>query len=350
VDIGRDRILTLRNVEDLAKFDMYSGVANLSLVRLDLTEQASRLSRLPFSNRTQWPPATRLPKGFDPVKLLDIGKNPGLGVRKLHERGIDGRRIHIAIIDQPLLREHREYKDRIVQYREIDLEAVSGERLHGTAVMSIAVGKTCGTAPAASVYFYGVPTWKWWDEHCKPYAALLDRITEHNRVLPAGQRVRVVSISLGAFSQWPDRHLWAGAVQRARDQGILVVSCDPANLRIGMLKRDLTRDPELAASYPRQLFFGGRDALFVPAGNRTTAYFSGPEDYLFWRDGGLSWTVPYLAGLAALAFQENPDLKPQDIPVLWRKTATDAAAGLVVNPPAFIEAVRKARISTRPVK
>jgi len=349
LDIGKDRTITLRKIGDLAKLDAFSGAANVSLVKLDLREQASALSRLPFDNRTQWPPADNLPSGFEPAKLLEAGKNPGLGVRKLHEQGIDGRGVHIAIIDQPLLREHREYKDRVVEYEAVDLEGVPPQ-MHGSPVTSIAVGRTCGTAPAASVHYYAVPMWKWANEHCRPYAALLDRIIEHNKDLPASQRVRVVSISLGMFSLWPDHYLWSAAVQRAADAGILVVSCDSADLRIVLLKRKSARDPELPSSYRRVMFFSPRDGLCVPAGNRTTASFSGTDDYIFWRDGGMSWTVPYLAGLAALAFQVNPEIRPQDIPEMWMKTAARSSAGFVVNPPAFVEAVRTAHGAAGPAK
>ena len=350
LDIGMDRVTTLRRVDDLARMDTFSGLANVSLVKLDLREQLGALGRLHFDTRTQWPSVDRLPKGFDPARLLEDGKNPGLGVRRLHQQGIDGRGVHIAIIDQPLLREHREYKDRVVDYQAIDVEGVPPQ-MHGPAVASIAVGRECGTAPAASLHYYAVPTWKWWDEHCKPYAALLDRIVEDNRELPAARKVRVVSLSLGAFSQWPDHELWTKAVKQAADQGILVLSCDPADLRVAILKRNTAGDPESPTSYARQQFLeqfvGPRDALGVLAGNRTTAYFSGPDDYLFWRDGGMSWTTPYLAGLAALACQVNPDINPPAIPDLWMKTAAKTAAGLVVDPAAFIEAVRKAAVATK---
>ena len=348
LDIGTNRPLTLRSVADLARLDGYEGATNASLVRLDLREQSAELSRLSFDSRTQWPPADKLPNGFDPAALLEAGRNPGLGVRALHEQGIDGRGVHIAIIDQPLLREHREYKDRVVEYTPIDVEGVPPQ-MHGSPVTSIAVGKTCGTAPAASVHYYAVPMWKWWDEHCKPYAALLDRIVEHNKELPAGQKVRVVSISLGAFSQWPDHDLWVKAVQHAADSGIAVVTCDSMDLQIMLLRRTTGKDPESPASYRKQLLFRPPgNGLGVLAGNRSTAYFGGPDDYIFWRTGGASWTVPYLAGLAALAYQVNPDLDPRTIPDLWMKTATRTSAGLVVNPPGFIEAVRQAGSTTKP--
>ena len=202
LDIGMDRMIALRRVDDLAKLDTFSGVANVSLAKLDLTKQASQLSRLPFDNRTQWPPASKLPASFDPAQLLEAGKNPGLGVRKMHEQKIDGRGVHIAIIDQPLLREHREYKDRVLDNEAIDVEGVPPQ-MHGSPVTSIAVGKTCGAAPAASVHYYAVPMWKWWKKHCKPYAALLDGIVEHNHKLPAGQKVRVVRFHWVRFRSGP---------------------------------------------------------------------------------------------------------------------------------------------------
>ena len=66
---------------------------------------------------------------------------------------------------------------------------------------------------------------------------------------------------------------------------------------------------------------------------------------MFWRQGGMSWTVPYLTGLAAMAFQLDPALKPQVIPDLWMKTATKTSAGRVVNPTAFLDAVAKAKLA-----
>ena len=42
--------------------------------------------------------------------------------------------------------------------------------------------------------------------------------------------------------------------------------------------------------------------------SRCTASPTGINDYVYYREGGMSWTVPYLAGLYALACQVNPDI------------------------------------------
>ncbi len=42
---------------------------------------------------------------------------------------------------------------------------------------------------------------------------------------------------------------------------------------------------------------------------------TGEEDYVFYRSGGLSWAIPYVAGLYALACQVDPEITPW---TFWR--------------------------------
>jgi len=62
----------------------------------------------------------------------------------------------------------------------------------------------------------------------------------------------------------------------------------------------------------------------------------------------MSWAVPYLAGLAALAFQVDPEIEPARIVELWTTTTTRTRVGPIVNPPGFIEAVRSHREQKSP--
>ena len=107
-----------------------------------------------FDSKTQWPASDKLPTDFDRQKIMEISKDPGLGIRKLHDQGITGNGVGIAIIDQTLLVDHIEYKDRIRIYEEA--EDITGgwleTQMHGPAVASIAVGKTVGVAPDADLY------------------------------------------------------------------------------------------------------------------------------------------------------------------------------------------------------
>ncbi|MBN1343731.1 MAG: hypothetical protein JXQ73_13670 [Phycisphaerae bacterium] len=343
VDIGWGRTVVLRNEEDLGKFsNPFIGLAGASLVKLDLRPEGEMLSRLMFDSRTAWPPADKLPKGFDPARLLEDGKNPGLGVRKLHAQGIDGRGVRIAIIDQPLLKGHQEYRGRLGHYEAIDCEGLQPQ-MHGAPVASIAVGKRCGVAPQASLTYFAVPPWsKEWQDNA-PYSALLNRILDENRKAEPGERVRVVSISQGQFPQWPHYDLWTRAVKRAEAEGVLVVLCGRETMPYFLLRRIEGRDPDDPRSYCLTKHGTGNAQLLVLTENRTTASHVGPDVYTYWRESGMSWAAPYLGGLAALAFQVDPDIAPGRIIELWKQTAARTPVGPIVNPIGFIEMVKKSK-------
>lgn len=336
-DIGQKHQVVLRNNKDLNKIDSSWGFSNLSLVNLDLRRYKKLLDEMPFDSLTKWPEPNKMPAGFNPAELLEKGKYPGLGIKKLHEQGIDGRGIGIAIIDQPLLKNHIEYADRLVLYEEIEVQGVNIQ-MHGPPVCSIAVGKTCGVAPKAFLYYYAVPPWKWLDN--KPWADTLDKIVELNKGLKESEKIRVVSISLGAFSLRENYNLWEQAVDRANQDGILVVTCDSAFLEIDRLKRIENRPPDIPRSY-EPIFSGQGADVLVLTGNRTIASHKGRDVYHYERKGGLSWAAPYLAGLAALAYQVNPDIEPERIVQLWKETAFKMQTGPIVNPVRFIDEVKK---------
>jgi hypothetical protein len=335
VDIGRSDRLSF----DGGRFGqarLVWGLATGVLAKLDLRDQLKAIDKFTFDSRTVWPLRISC-RRIRSSQLLEEGKNPGLGVRKLHAAGIDGKGVGIAIIDQPLLKDHEEYKDRIVTYTEVDTEG-AGPQMHGPAVASIAVGKKCGVAPGASLYYFAVPSWKW--SKNEPWAEQLERIIEVNRTLTGTPKIRVVSISLGAFSERPNPARWNEAVRKAEENNILVVTCDPQSLRLATLKRLESRSDPGAADYVRGVFGYPTGALCVPAANRTLASFRGPQLYTYDRTGGLSWTVPYLAGVSALAWQVDPSIKPQDMLELLKRTTAKTPAGNVVNPVAVIEAVK----------
>lgn len=336
-----DKII-LRSPDDLDRIDAFWGLAGVSLARLDLRDQNGKLNSLPFDTRTLWPPQNKMPEGFDPAELMESGKNPGIGIKALHAEGIDGSGVGIAILDQPLLKDHIEYKDRLADYQVLDLTIRFAEpQMHGPPVCSIAVGAECGVAPKARLYYFAYPSWKWGFADCTPYCRAVERIIQYNADLPPDRKIRVISNSFGGFSQMPNYEQWQKVVQKACENGILVVTCDPAFLKIRMLKHKDGRDWDHPESFELGRY-GSRDfEIAVPASNRTIASHRGPDVYTFERQGGMSWTVPWLAGLAALACQVNPDIEPAQIVELWKETAAPTDLGPVIDPPAFIEKVKQ---------
>ncbi|PKO19304.1 MAG: hypothetical protein CVU39_00275 [Chloroflexi bacterium HGW-Chloroflexi-10] len=88
------------------------------------------------------------------------------------------------------------------------------------------------------------------------------------------------------------------------------------------LGRDILDDPDQFESYQpgywwaKDFYEGNRftDRLLVPMDARTMAWVNGQDAYAFYGEGGWSWSIPYIAGMYALAAQVYPEITPD---VFW---------------------------------
>lgn len=317
---------------DLRSYDLSS---------LNIKDRLNDLMYADFDSKTVWP--ENMPGSYNPQKIMDIGKNPGLGIEKLHSEGITGKGVGIAIIDKALLVDHTEYKDNLKMYEEIHCSDSRAD-LHGPAVASIAVGKTVGVAPEADLYYIAETHSEYkdggFDSDFTWVAKSIDRILEVNKSLPKDKKIRVISISTGWRKEQKGYDEVTAAVKRAKNQGVFVVSASLADAYGYMfhgLGRDPLKDPDSPSSYVPELLLandfykdgekfyslmkeglGGKsnDILLVPMDSRTTASPTGEDDYVFYRTGGWSWAIPYIAGLYALSCQVEPSITPD---VFWNK-------------------------------
>lgn len=150
--------------------------------------------------------------------------NPGLGIKKLHEQGITGEGINVAIIDQKLLLDHPEYADCIEEYYETeDNKEYPYGTMHGPAVTSLLAGKNIGTAPGADIYFAAGFTGNF--DATGP-AECLKWIVEQNRLLPEDDKIRIVSVSAAPEEGWfENAELYTEMVETAQEEGILIIDC-----------------------------------------------------------------------------------------------------------------------------
>jgi hypothetical protein len=328
---GRGKLDKLPVFDPDSKNGWQVDLRSRDLSALDLAGRLQDLLFADFDSRTVWPKA--LPNGFDPAALMDIGKNPGLGVRALHRLGITGNGVGVAIIDQALLVDHVEYRDRLRLYEEIH-NGDERAAMHGPAVASIAVGTTVGVAPGADLYYIAethgsVESGKFVLDFV-PLARSIDRILEVNRSLPADRKIRVLSISVGWSPRQKGYAEVTAALERAKKDGVFVVSSSVSATYDGKfnfhgLGRNPQADPEDFRSYGPGLWWmdqfwglsaGSPALLLIPMDSRATASPTGNDDYVFYRQGGWSWSIPYLAGLYALACQVEPGITPE---VFWAK-------------------------------
>jgi subtilisin family serine protease len=341
VEIGRYSKITLRGNHDLSKLDDFRGFQDISLKNVNLEDEVNMIKKMTYDNLTEWPSIENLPSDFDPDKILEYHKTPGLNISELHLQGITGNGVGIAIIDQPLLQDHDEYKTQIIHYDAADL-INHPPQMHGSPIVSIAVGKNIGVAPEASLSYFAVPMWK---KDNSPYINALVKINSLNETLSDHEKIRVISISDGNFSSKSNYSEWQEILKQTEATGIMVVTCDPAFLDYGTLNTEEGKDPDDPNNYRKNKYASDSNEILIPAGNRTLASHRGNNVYVFDREGGRSWAAPYIAGLAALAFQVNPKITPNKIKELMLNTATKTQEGLIIYPTKFIDSTKRNSIA-----
>jgi len=360
------------------KWGPYLDLRHSDLRKFDLSDNGADLPNAFFDTETKWP--DRLPAGFDPAAILELNRDPGLGLRAIQARGITGRGVSVGIIDTPVLLNHAEYAGRMRLYGEANGLGVPAN-FHGALVTSILAGRTCGVAPEVEIYYMGSHNYDIGKDSQVPnvahYARAIDRLLEVNARLPREKKIRVISISAGWGPKNRGFKAMNRAVERAEAAGIFVVS---ANLLDALKGRglwfwgfdrrstDSPDDPTLGRVLPWKewvMQVGGRDGfdlyyakrlgrakpaelLVLPEGSKTVAHPGGREEYGFYRIGGWSSISPYLAGLYALACQVKPDVTPEGF---WQAALATGDpvpiegpsagfAGKLVDPAKLIEALR----------
>ena len=341
-NFGRGKLKRMLKYDPESRDLFAPDLRSYDLSELDLSNNLTDLLHSTFNTQTKWPEV--LPKGFDPEKIMEINKNPGLKIRKLHEEGITGKGVSIAIIDQGLLTGHDEYAQNLKMYDSVHcLDKTAA--MHGSAVSSIAVGKNCGVAPDANLYYIACTTGSFengkFNFDMSYFAKAVDKIIELNKTLPEKDKIRVISASTGWIDSFKGSKEADAAVERARKENIfVVVSLEPFLKHYGykfngLGKNAYTNPDDLCSFSPVSCLLQKRllsaenlkikDKLYFPMDSKTLASFVGTHDYVYDRNGGISWIIPYISGLYVLACQVDPQITPDKF---WK---TALATGSYMN-------------------
>ena len=290
--------------------------------------------------------------------------SPGLGLEDLHAEGINGGGINVAIIDQKLLTGHNEYWDRIVFYREIGNMENEPYSLHGPAVASIFVGRNCGVAPRANLFYWAVPVSGPGTAGVR-YADAIREVIQFNTEQPPGERVQILSVSTG-FSSEQGGEEFIRAIGEAKDSDILVFTSSypyytepPLAVYNAALKdRGYRGEVNDYVVQPEVVEYRGKTAeeivqerhsrdeemgyysVWVPVQPRLLASGEGEGKYEMFETGGDSLATPFVAGVAALILQTNPELSGEQVIEIIGQTASENENGLLIIDPQ--KAIKKA--------
>ena len=216
--------------------------------------------------------------------------------------------------------------------------------MHGPAVASLLAGNRIGAAPGVKIYYAAAPSWL---GDAAYYAKALDWILAQNRKLPKAERIRVVSVSAAPSGKGSpftkNGPMWDQAVARAEAEGVAVLDCSQEHGVIGSCwfrGQDRKSPGSCVPGLPGMQGGSGGNRVLVPTSPRTVAeeYREGDFVYAYWGRGGLSWAIPYAAGVMALRWQLHPEMTAREAIDLLRQTAEPVEGGRVINPERFVNA------------
>lgn len=335
--------------------------------KLDLSTCKDVLLKSDIDTNTKFPTKDKLPPDYDPQKIIENGKPPGLGFDKLHQQGHNGEGQVVAISDYPIVVTHSEFKDNIMSYQEMGVDPNHGTELHGFSTTSILAGKTVGVAPKAKVVYFAEefseknPATGALENSNKYVIQTLNKISEMNKTLPKDKQIKAVSLSWGPNMKAEDYKTFMDSVKKLEDSGVFVQYSDDDNpdakLRFAGLDRDPQGNPDDVSSYKLSKAFAagmdqlvqnyGGNVLLIPAGHRTTAAPTGQNDYVNYAKGGVSWQIPYIVGVYTIAKQANPNLTPDEFRKLSVETGTPyyspsgQLVGKIINPENLLNELSK---------
>ena len=307
----------------------------------------------------------KLPVGFNPTHFKEQGKKYGVNLQALHERGITGKGVKIAIIDQSLS-DHEEYHNKILHYEEIypNPYAKHFGDMHGSAVTSLAIGTNCGVAPEAEVYYFATPFHDFKNNvPDRTYTMqALKKCIEINKKLPINERISAVSISAELNSAMQGCEKIDEYLKEAKEVGLEVIYCDmfkKRGLSMNGYNRDMNKDINDEANIiPITNLIDGRmshdwfdkdksQTILLPCDHRTMASEKGYNEYMHAARGGFSWLPPQVTGLYALAKQVDRSCTLENMWDTMLQTGIKTEQGIAVSPVRFIEALEQEKLKTQ---
>ena len=309
--------------------DMFVGQLDGYTSAQDAEQQHIVLS---WTDDVIWPSPDKMPKDFDPQKILEGAKRP-YGMSTIHKSGATGQGIGIAIIDQRLYAEHPEYVARIKHNEYIGGFSKRNDiDYHPSLVCGCAVGRTTGSAPDADLYFFTANNHEKTEsgkfELSRKYSIIaLKRILELNKTLPENKKIRFVSCSWGSQTDLHEQECRA-LFDECERNGIMVLGGGYKHNKFSSCDK----------SYSITTGYVG-----IPTDGKTTPFWRG--GYYYTRQGGSSSTFPYLAGVFACACQDNqifftrPKWQDELIQILQDTAIESEHGGKMINPMGIRERV-----------
>lgn len=329
------KMKTFKEFEGVKPFGYY-WYTKKNYINANFLKNSGFIYTLTIGDNTEF--TEKIPSTYDPKKLIEWGKYPGLNMDILHKHGFTGKGAVIAYVDGPIGKNmpdfKEEYAGNLIHYvNNTDVE----RKMHGSAVLSLLLGKNIGTAPEVELYYYAIATWEL--DQTKHSEALY-QIIEKNKGLEKNKKIRMVGFSDCIDESEKNASAFKKAVEACKKAGIMVWFCD----EYGSVSFIPYSDKNYFENLVPEYWWGSKKPglVCVPCAGRTTSSVLDELHYIYWAKGGSSWAMPYVIGLYAIAIEIDPSLTQDDLRKLIVETAYISNEGMpIVNPVGFVAEVLK---------
>lgn len=292
----------------------YRDLSNYDFTKVD----KEHLLKVPFNSSTIFPIVEKMPKGFYPLEIIAFAKNPFMGIKELHKRGVNGEGICVATIDFGFQDEkHIEFANANIEI--VDLFKDTGYHFHATGVLANLCGENIGFAPKVRVLHYN--TYQGYGEEVDK--ATLTILKDILKRIKDGEKIRAVNISAPLLrnkklqSLISDQESW----QKLRDEQVVpfmnvieelkllgceVISSERFSKDFSCSKINFHTSEVVQPDWIS--FKSYSDKMTFISGGKVIPEFLSKEGYKYEPNGSVSWSIPQAVGLYALVLQINSNV------------------------------------------
>ena len=330
------------------------GLCHRDLSKHDLSGVSKEyLAKVTFNSSTKWPTQDKMPKDFDPNIVLERGKNPMLGIKKLHEQGIDGSGVTVAAIDFGFQSEkHPEYKGSNIEL--VNLFDDTGTHFHSDGVLANLCGQNVGIAPKANVVYYNTYQGNQDIVHGAQIQILQDIL---KRVI-GGEKIRAVNISGPLVRNHKLHDLRKNIEEYEKMKTELMQPLVPVLRELQELGCEVIDSERFGRDftcceidtmgggngYKKPDWYGNKDVsdkVSFVCGGKIIPEFTSDSGYKYENSSCFSWTIPQAVGMYTLALQQNPNLNWNQFAEIAKSTSKLTENGVrIAQPAAIIEKVK----------
>ena len=335
--------------------DLYSGFTGIwglcfkDISSLDLSDfTAQQLSRIPFSTLTIFPEKSKLPKGYNSKELIQNGlSSKPKTIRDLHNIGVNGKGITIAVIDKPHPLNHVDFQnvdievvDRGIKYKDDDIE------FHGLCVLSALCGKNNGIVTKSKILFYpaqGADTEDKFSYTISTFNEKLKCLEDILKKLQSGFKIDIVSMST---SFWSCRPVDKKDVESLEEKRYKEIRKELLKYGCTVITSDEFWNYNYNYAYKKNNFINvddydnydesrleGEKRMNVLCGGKCYPLIDTVEEYMYDATGSASWAIPIVSGIFALAKQIKNNLTfEQFTKIAWETSFSNKSGVRFINP------------------